>query len=54
MIEGLGAARAKAVDVDNFGNVYIGNYYENDNSIDNAGNPVRLENFGVRDTYLAS
>ncbi|MEM6642363.1 MAG: hypothetical protein AAF616_05245 [Bacteroidota bacterium] len=53
-VEGAGIARAKAVETDDFGNVYLGGDYVNDNSISNAGTVNAFKNSEGADAYLAS
>lgn len=53
-IEGSGLARAKAVEIDGLGNVYLGGDYRNENFINSSGNSTFFEIFGKRDAYLAS
>lgn len=53
-IKGTGDARAKAIEVDNFGNVYIGGDFMSNTYIENNGTTIQLEEFGNRDAYLAS
>lgn len=53
-IKGTGTARAKAIEVDNLGNVYIGGDFTGTNSIENNSTTVTFEEFGNRDAYLAS
>lgn len=53
-IKGGGIARAKAIEVDNLGNVYIGGDFLNNTYIENNGVTIEFEEFGDRDAYLAS
>jgi len=53
-VQGNGLARAKAIEVDKIGNVYMGGDYKNNNLIYDSGNPNVFENFGGADAYLAS
>ncbi len=53
-VKGTGDARAKAVAIDGFGNVYLGGDYRNNNYIENNGRKLSLQKFGGRDAYLMS
>ena len=53
-IKGGGDARAKAVEVDDNGNVYLGGDYRNANSVDVNGTSKSFENFGGTDAFIAS
>ncbi len=53
-VKGSGDARAKAIEVDNFGNVYIGGDYRNTNYIEENNRKIPFRRFGGRDAYLAS
>ncbi len=53
-IKGTGIARAKAIEVDDFGNVYMGGDFMDSNYIEDNGASIELEAFGDRDAYLAS
>jgi hypothetical protein len=53
-VQGSGIARAKAIEIDNLGNIYLGGDYVNENLINDSENTNTFENFGGTDAYLAS
>lgn len=53
-VKGEGDARAKAVEVDNLGNIYLGGDFRGTNYIVSNGSTIELTKFGTRDAYLMS
>ncbi len=53
-VKGTGDARAKAVAIDELGNVYLGGDYRDNNYITSNGRKLSLQKFGGRDAYLIS
>lgn len=53
-IKGAGIARSKAIEVDNWGNVYIGGDFIGANFVENNNSSFPFEEFGNRDAYLVS
>lgn len=53
-VKGSGDARAKAIEVDNLGNIYMGGDFRGNNYVEDNSAMIIFKEFGDRDAYLMS